>query len=407
MMDTKMMETTVQPEMVASPVTAVVVFDPATLPAEPLSRVQKNGDLINPKDMTAAQITQAQKIATGFNLGDTAAILRFAEEPQKRLSDFLDELMADIRVSDAGVAGDIAKQLAAGIDLMKLGKVKNQIVSGGGRSIFARILYGCGMWTNYLRNFYLSKQPILTLVRQIETKANNRITTLQGDTEKLDRLVGVTVNQIRDLAAWILAGEAILVGARSQYLAKREAVLATQDPVQAAELRDMARQLAAFETRILKTEIAYVKAASVNIPRIRSVEESMKIEIQNISEQILFQLPDFKSAIVVIAALNDTKRARDERMVMNENQRRLDDVLDQAVNDAAKLAKESQGDPLVMVQDLEKTIGIIKAGIEEGIKLETEARTRRTEAHAILVSIKDVVTDALKQSNIEAARQSA
>ena len=271
--------------------------------------------------------------------------------------------------------------------------------------MIARMMYRCGLWTNYLRNFYLSKQPILTLVQQIERKAQNRVTTLEGDTQKLDKLVGVTVNQIRDLSAWILAGEAILVGARNQYVAKRDKVMDSQDPVAAAELRDMARQLAAFETRVLKAEIAYVKAASVNIPRIRSVEESMKIEIQNISEQILFQLPDFKAAIVVIAALNDTKRGRDERLVMNANQRQLEDVLDEAVNASARYAKESQGDPLQMVQDLEKTIGVIKQGIEEGIRIESEARNRRTEAHEILVSIKDVVTDALKQSNIEAARQ--
>src|SRR6185369_5542011 len=98
----------------------------------------------------------------------------------------------------------------------------------------------------------------------------------------------VTIDQIRSLQSWILAGEAILTEARRQYLERRDKVLQTQDPVEAATLRDMARQLAAFETRFLKVEIAYVKAASVNIPRVRSVEESMKIEIQNISEQILF-----------------------------------------------------------------------------------------------------------------------
>ena len=260
--------------------------------------------------------------------------------------------------------------------------------------------------TDYLKNFYLSKQPILDLIKEIERKASDRIVVLQRDTQALDYLVSVTVNQIRDLAAWLLAGEGILIEARKQYMAKREEVLKNQDPVDAARLRDMASQLAAFETRVVKAEIAYVKAASVNIPRIRSVEESIKIEIQNISEQILFQLPDFKSAIVVIASLNDTKNARDERLTMDENQRHLDSVLDEAVNEAARLAKESQGDPLRMVQDLEKTINVIKAGIEDGIRIENEARQRRVEAHQLLVSLKDVVTDALKQANIEAAHQS-
>ncbi len=386
------------------PGTAMKVFDLAQLPAEVTERVRQDGDLINIAEMTPQQIDGAKKIFGSFNLNNTASILTFAAAPQRSISAFLDELMAGITVQQAGVAGDIAKQMAAGIDLMRLDEVKKQIMNPPSTGWVAGIWHFLTGWTNYIRNFYLNQKPIRSLVDQMERKANNRMATLQADSDKLDKLADRCVVQIHDLGTWVLAGEMILLAARKAYLEKRESVLQTKDVVEASRLRDMARQIAALETRVLETEIAYVKAGNVTIPRIRSVQESDRIEIQNISEQILFQFPDFKAAIVLIAALNDTMAARNDRITMNKNQRKLDEVLDETVNETAKLAKESQGDALEKVQSLEVTINAIKTGIEQGIQLEADSRARRAEAHQLLVSVKDVVSDALKKSDIDSAQ---
>ena len=165
----------------------------------------------------------------------------------------------------------------------------------------------------------------------------------------------------------------------------------------------MARQIAAFEKRLLETKIAFVESGSVTIPRVRAVQEAIKIEAQNISEQILFQLPKFKAGIVLVAALKDVADAQAQRKIMDDNERRLDEVVDGATTDVYRRAKESQGSPLEKVQALEKTIESIKAGIEMGVRLEKESQERRAEAERLLIGMKDTVTEALKQSNIASA----
>lgn len=381
----------------------VAVFDPAQLPAEVTERVRAQGDLINLAELTPAQIAEAKKIADGFNMADTAALLRFAADPQRKLSSYVDLLLADVKVRDAGIAGDMAKQLAYGIDLMKLDKVKNQIITGVGTSRFSRFMYWTGMWTNYIKNFFVMKMRITELTDKIEVKANNHIATLEGESKKLDGLTAQAIAQVRSLASWVLAGEVILIRAREAYRVRREKVLQTKDPVEASILRDMARQIARLEQRVLQVEIAYVKASSVTIPRVRSVQEGIVIEIQNTSEQVLFQLPDFKTGIVLVAALNRTKDARDDRKMMEENQRHLDEVLDDAINENERLSKESQGDALEQVQRLQKTIETIKLGVQNAIRYEADSRAKREQAHQLLIELKDVVPDVLKSADLESA----
>ena len=187
----------------------MVVFDPAQLPAEVTEKVHQQGDLINLSELTKTQVDQAKKIVTGFNMGDTAALLRFAADPQRKLSQYVDLLMDDIKVRDAGIAGDMAKQLAYGIDLMKLDKVKRQIMTGTGNSLIAKALYGVGIWTNYIRNFFVMQKAIRELTDKIEAKANNHIATLDSESKKLDGLTEQSIAQARDLACWGLAGHMI------------------------------------------------------------------------------------------------------------------------------------------------------------------------------------------------------
>lgn len=378
-------------------------FDEAQLPAVVTEKVVKQGDLINLDEMTKQQITVAKNIVEKFDMNSTSSLLQFAADPQRKLSQYVDLLMQDVKVHEAGVAGDMAKSLAYGIDLMKLDKVKRQIMTGTGTSLFAKFMYGIGLWTNYIKNFFVMQKSIKDLTDKIETKAMNHIASLDGESKKLDSLTDQSIIQVRALASWVLAGEMILLQAREQYYARREKVLKSKDPVEASILRDMARRIAQFEQRVLQVEIAYVKASSVTIPRVRSVQEGIIIEIQNTSEQVLFHLPAFKTGIVLVAALNRTKAARDDRKMMQQNQRHLDDVLDETITENERLAKESQGDALEDVQRLQKTIEAIKLGVENAIKYEAESRVKREEAHRLLIELKDVVPNALKAANIESA----
>ncbi len=381
-------------------------FDPAQLPAVVSSTLEDTskriGNLIKAERLNPQQMTQAKQIVEKFNLNDTTSVLTFAAPPQQAASAFLDTLMDGIKVRDAGIAGDMAKQMAAGIDLMALDKVKKQITNPGRGLVSSVVRFVTGS-VNYLRNFYISQKQIRDLIDQMQAKANNRMITLDGHVKKLDQMADGSIVQVRALAVWIYAGDMILTQANTQYQKKREEVLKNNDVVEASALRDMARQIAAFEKRLLETEIAYTQAGNITIEQIRTVQEADKIEIQNISEQILFQLPKLKTAIIMLAALADTKAAADDRKVMDTNERKLDGVLTDTIAQTNRIAKESQGDPLKKVEDLEQNIIKMKTMIEEQIDIEKRTHGMREQAHERIVACQNVVGDALKSANIASA----
>lgn len=381
----------------------LVALEPANFPVEVTNRVRARGDLVNVGELTQKQIKDAEQIAAKFDISDTSATLRYAEDPQKRLTAFLRELMGDIRVRDAGIAGDLAKQMASGIDLMALAKVKKQIMNPPSHSFLAKLIRGITGYVNYIQNFYENQRLMRDLVDKMEAKANNRMASLDGHVKKLDRMAERTVQQIREQAPWIVAGEIILVRELRRYQEMREQVLQTKDVIAASALRDMARQIAAFEKRVLEVEVSYIEAGNIAIPQIRTAQEADRIEIQNTAEQILFQLPKFIRAVNMVAALADTKAAHDDRMIMEANQRQLDAVLDGAINEAARLAKESQGDPLRLVEELEGRIENMVQLINDGIEIENQTRAKREEAHQRLVALKDHVADALKGADLASA----
>jgi hypothetical protein len=381
---------------------AMTVFDPAQLPAEVTEKVRKPGDLIDVSSMTAEQIAKSKKIFNDFDFSDTSAIIQFAAEPQKAMSRYLDILMQGISVKEAGVAGQMAAEISRGIDLMALDKVQSQIMNG--TSKLGRVAQAIHLTTNYIHNFFVMKEQIERLTSQIEAKANNQMVTLDGESKKLDGYAKQAVLSVKELASWVVAAEAILIRERNKFFAQRDAVLKSKDPIAASELRDLSKSIARFEERALQVQIAYVKASSKTLPRVRTVQEGVVMEIQNISTQILFHLPEFKEGIVLVAALNRTKTARDDRELMNKNRRSLENVLNTTIGESEKMAIESQGDGLKEVQALVTSLNAIKTGIDNAVTYEAQSRANREEAYRLLVETKDLVSDAMKKAALQSAR---
>ena len=196
-------------------------------------QVKKKGDLIDAASFSSEQIAKVKDIVSGFNFSETMKILTFAAAPQLKMSAFLDELLAGIKVKEAGAVGEIAMQMAKGIDLMQLHKVKDQIANPPSTNVLARFFRWVRGWVNYVEAFYLAQQPVRDLIDTIQRKANNRMVGLDGQSKKLDLLAVKSAEQVRELELWIAAGEIILLGGIRQYQEERERVLQSKDPIKA------------------------------------------------------------------------------------------------------------------------------------------------------------------------------
>ena len=364
------------------------------------SDVGEKAELIDTSRWPASRLREIEQQAAEFDIMNTAAILTFAAEPQRDLTRFLDTLIEGIKTKDAGMAGLLAMQLNDGIDLMALDKVHNQVANGVG--VVGRVAQKWGFMVNYVRAFYEKQELIKAKFDEMERKAQDQMAVLHRESESLDSLVERSGQQILALEQWIVYGDHILQHNKEQYAVQAERAKQAHDVPAASRLRDMARAIQAFDTRLLRVKEAYIEAGALTIQRIRLIQEGISIEIQELSDGILFELPRLKLGVVQVAALNETKRAQEGREQMGKVSRRLDNILDQSAEETFRAAKQAQGAGLERVQRLQGQVDKVLGLVQKGVELELEAQQRRDEAGRMLVALKEKTIATLEETAIEA-----
>jgi len=373
---------------IANPVEAIILAEPQyqdQLPAVITPGFEKSGDLIDSSSFTEEQKAQIEEVAKKFDITDTAQTLRFGAATQERASQYMDELLDDMKLGDAGVAGEILAEITAGVSLMNLKKVRNQIKNPP--SWFAKFF----AWVDYVKAFSESHKTVVSRFDNMKLKADNLIHGLTVSSTKMDQLVEGTEVQVGELRILIAAGERILELAREDYFSQREKVLSvkTPDSLKLASLIDYKDQIDAFHVRLVRIKTAFVESATTAIQQIRLTQKSIKIEIQNLDEAILFDLPSIKRAILQLGALKNLQDAQGVRKAYDKAQSDVQDVLGQTTQDTYEAAAKSQGDALRRVEQLSANMDKAIAGATKARELADETRNQRVAAEKMLIASKN------------------
>ena len=214
---------------------------------------------------------------------DSNSIMTFGAEPQRRMNAFLDDMLKGVRTDEAGVAGELIVELASTIKGINLPKMKEEVAGQEGISgVLAKLPVVGGHFSAW-RHFHETRKEIHEHLDRIEKKASVEMGRLQAENAAADARARETLVNLRELEVYLAAGQVALVKAREEFAAMKSKVEAAQppDPVYFSSLRDMAEQINAFETRLVRMNIA-IADAMVTIPQIRTTQEAARIEIRNI-----------------------------------------------------------------------------------------------------------------------------
>jgi uncharacterized protein YaaN involved in tellurite resistance len=338
-----------------------------------------------------ARITQ---IVTGCVRLDSATVMAFGADVQRRTNGYLDSLLQGIRTCDVGVAGELTLELSHSIKDMKLEQMKKE---ADGEDWVARTfgkLPLVGHWVSAIRYFQLAHQEILKRLAEIEAKAQREIGKVNAYNQKLDQLVDVTLGQLADLELYMAAGQAILMRSRSEFERQRDELATTGDVIGLTQLRDFAEQINAFETRLLRMHVAFTDA-QVSVPQIRMTQESGRIEACNIMDTLLFDLPRLKGAILRVAALTQISQASRQNEARRELTRTIGTIGGEALDEAYTRAKESQGSSAADIAALAATADKLLETMAKGQRIDEENRRKRADAENQLDQVQTKLLDGL------------
>lgn len=365
---------------------------PATAPLPALALRLAPADMVDPSRFDDARRQQVASIAAGVSATDSNTVATFGAGPQRKLSGFLDQLLAGAKTDEVGLAGALVAELATDIKALDLPALKREAEQGP--SFLARLPVVGRYWTAF-RRFQAMQAQVTEHLRSIEQRAELHLGKLKASNAGMDRLLDATEANLREIEVWVAGGQQALLRLRAAFEAERAAVADAKDPVRLARLRDQAEQIDAFETRLVRMHVAFTRGI-LSIPQIRIAQQAGRIEIQNTLDTVLFDLPDMKAALVRVAALHQISRASAATAARRRMARELQSIGIDALDDAYTAAKRTQGDAGADVEVLAHVTDRMLATIERGLQIDRENRTKRAEAVEQLGEVRARLLDGMR-----------
>jgi len=335
--------------------------------------------LIDLSKLGPEQMSRVNQIVATVSFGDTNSLMAFGADAQRELSKHLDELLSGVRTGDTGQAGDITIELATTLKRLKLQDIKKQLEGHDSLANTVGKLPLIGGWFNALRYLRENSKDITDHLDTIEAQAQKMMTRLRSTHGKLDELVNRTLEHIRSLELYMAGGQILVKRARVEYEQRRAAAAQTKDVVEISQLRDFAEQLNAFESRLVKIHIAHSQSL-VSVPEIRASQSAASIEMSNLMDSLLFDLPQLKRTILKIASLAATSDASKANDARRELSRELSAIGNQQLEDVFLKAKSSQGNFDADIALLATSADKLLQTIEMGRRLDEENRGKRETA---------------------------
>ena len=333
-------------------------------------------DMIDPARFDDSRRQQMDIIAATVSLKDSNAIATFGAGPQRKLSNFLDQLLGATKADEIGMAGELVTELATDIKALDLPAVKREAEGGG--SMLSKLPVVGKYWSAF-RRFRALHVRVAEHLAAIEQKAETHLGKLKASNAGLDRLLDASEANLREIEVWVAGGQKALMRMRDGFAEEHAAVADGRDAVRLTRLRDMGEQIDAFETRLVRMHVAFTRGI-LAIPQIRMAQQAGRIEIQNTLDTVLFDLPDLKAAIVRVAALHQISRAADATAARRRIARELQEIGADALDHAYSAAKRTQGDMAGDVDTLSRVTDRMLATIDKGLQIDRENRVKREQA---------------------------
>ncbi len=363
------------------------------LGAEPRRAAEKSAEAISTISQTEQNLSPAEKqqvaaYAKNIDLTSPTAIMNYGVGTQKKMADFSEKTIENVKTSDLGEVGEMVTSL---VTQLKNFDVEEE--EKGFKALFRKS-------SNKMSELKARYSKIETNVTAISTELENHQIKLLKDVEVLDRMYDLNLEYYRDLTLQVIAGKQKLEEVRNVELTALQAKAeASGLPEDAQAAKDLAAQCERFEKKLHDLELTRTIAMQT-APQIRMVQNSDTMMAEKIQSTIVNTIPLWKNQMVIAIGIeHSTQAAKAEREVAdmtNQLLRKNADALKLATIEATKESERG----IVDIETLKHTNEQLISTLDEVIAIQKEGKEKRALAQQELTGIEEQ----LKQKLLEASR---
>ncbi|MGL5381222.1 toxic anion resistance protein [Clostridium sp.] len=339
--------------------------------------------IVDEIQLTDEEKNMVDQFVDKIEINDSNSILQYGVGAQKKISDFSQSALDDVKTKDLGEIGDILSSVVY--------ELKNFEESEDKKGILGFFKKGKDKITQMKINYEKVENNISKMCTVLET---HQIQLLK-DIAMLDRMYEINKVYFKELYMYILAGKKKLQKLEKEELPKlKEKARVSGNPQDAQELNDFIALCNRFEKKIHDLELT--KMVSLQMaPQIRLIQNNDSLMAEKIQSTIINTIPLWKSQIVLalgVAHASDAAKVQREVTDMtNELLRKNAEILKTSTIETAKECERG----IVDIETLRYTNESLISTLDEILNIQTEGRQKRREAEAELRVIEDQLKNKL------------
>ncbi len=280
-----------------------LVFDAEPKEPQPIPEPEPK-EVLNESVLTQEERQQVDAFAQQIDLRNSSAILHYGVGTQKKLADFSERALNNVRTKDMGEVGNMIAGLVSELKSFDAGEES--------KGLFGFLKKG----ENKLTMMKVKYNKVESNVNEIVKVLENHQIQLMKDIDVLDRMYEMNLTYFKELTMYILAGKQKLQEVRTQELPKLQLKAQRSNlPEDAQAARDLVDLCERFEKKLYDLELT--RTVSIQTaPQIRMVQNSDTLMAEKIQSTIVNTIPLWKSQMVIaIGVEHSAQAARAQREV--------------------------------------------------------------------------------------------
>ena len=326
--------------------------------------------------LTAEDQKIVDDFAAKIDVENTAQILQYGAGTQKKMADFSDAALANVRTQDLGQVGELLVNVVG--ELKGLDEEEEKGLFGFFRK-----------QANKLENMKNRYAKAEVNVEKIADALQQHQVRLMKDSAVLDKMYEQNLAYFKELTMYILAGKKKLEEVRTGKLQElQETAKLTGLAEDAQRARDLSEKCLRFEKKIHDLELT--RTISIQTaPQIRMIQNNDTVMVEKIQTTLVNTIPLWKNQMVLALGIaHSTEAAQAQRQVADVTNAMLTQNAQKLHMASVETAKEAERG-IVEIETLKKTNAELIATLDDVMKIQAEGRTKRQAAETEMAKMED------------------
>lgn len=306
--------------------------------------------------------------AKKIDIENTSQILQYGAGTQKKMADFSDAALENVRTQDLGEVGDLITQV--------VGELRDFDAAEEEKG-FLGFFKKQGSKIENMKNRYAKAE---VNVQKITTSLQDHQMRLMKDSAVLEKMYAQNLNYYKELTMYILAGKQKLQEVWEGKLKDLEAKAAVSGlPEDAQEAKDLDSKCNRFEKKLHDLELTRTISLQT-APQIRLVQNNDTLMVEKIQTTIVNTIPLWKSQMVLALGIaHSTEAAQAQRQVTDLTNELLKKNAEALHLASTETARESERG-IVDIETLKQTNQELIATLDDVMNIQKEGRAKRAQA---------------------------